>query len=194
MIKEVIFDIDGVIVKPYDKPFSQKLAEKQGIPLSEVEEFFKEDYDLCAIGKADLHDVLPKYLDKWKWIGTIDELLQLWFVINEDINEEVIDTVGKLKSKDIRVGIATDKSETHGRYLLDNLDFLTKFDDIFMSHEIGVRKSNHEFFAEVIQSTGLKPEEIQFWDDDQKNVDAAKSVGIDGRLFTKTTKIRVDLL
>jgi len=194
MIREVLFDVDGVIVKSREKYFSQRLAEKQGLTLEEVMPFFKGDYQLCTIGKADLKEVLPKYLASWKWTDSIESLLEFWFSEERELDAKVIQVVDRLRSRGIKVGLVTDNEEYRGRYLLDEVGLGQKFDDIFISCRMGVKKSNPEFFNKVIQTTGLKPEEIQFWDDDQKNVDVAKLVGIDGRLFTNSTDIRENLL
>lgn len=59
---------------------------------------------------------------------------------------------------------------------------------------MGYKKSNPEFFAKVIKDSGLNPNEIQYWDDAQKNVDVAVGQGIDGRLFTSVAEINATLL
>ncbi len=47
-----------------------------------------------------------------------------------------------------------------------------------------MKKSESEFFNEVIQKLGLKPEELMYWDDDNANVEVAKSVGICAFTYT----------
>ena len=193
MIKEVLFDADGVVVKSRGQFFSQRLAQRQGLTPEEVLPFFKGDYQLCAIGKANLREVLPQYFAKWKWNGTIDELLQFWFEAERDLDEEVMTIINDLRKRGIRVGLATDNEELRGKYLLEEVGLADKFDDVFISCRMGVKKSNPDFFTQVIKSTGFEPREIQYWDDDQKNVDIAKKLGIDAVLFTDAAKIREKL-
>jgi len=183
MIKEVLFDADGVIIKARGKYFSQRLAERQGLPLESVLPFFKTDYQLCAAGKADLKEVLPRYFSEWKWTGTLDELLQFWFEGERDLDEKVMAIVADFRARGVKVGLATDNEKYRGEYLLGIVGLRKNFDDIFLSCEMGAKKSNPDFFTRVIETTGLKPDEIQYWDDDQKNVDVAVQLGIDGRLF-----------
>lgn len=192
MIKEVLFDADGVVIKSRGKYFSQRLAEKQGLTIDEVMPFFKGDYQLCSTGKADLKEILPKYFASWKWTGTVDELLEFWFSEERDLDENVLKVVDGLREKGVRVGLATDNEEHRGRYLLDEVGLGQKFDDVFISCRMGVKKSNPDFFAQVLRTSGLMAEEIQYWDDDQKNVDIAKQAGIDARLFTSADEMSLE--
>ena len=62
MIKTVLFDADGVILKPH-KYFSQRLKEEgREVQEGAVLEFFKREYKEVAIGKANLREKVSKYL------------------------------------------------------------------------------------------------------------------------------------
>ena len=57
--KAILFDLDGVVIKPRHKYFSEKLSEKQNIPLEDILPFFKDEYKKAAIGEVEIKDVLP---------------------------------------------------------------------------------------------------------------------------------------
>src|SRR5258708_7184557 len=78
MIKAILFDVDEVVIKR-EKYFSQKYSEEYKVPQEQVMEFFKGEYQDCAIGKMDLKEVLPKYLKKWGWQGSLEEFMDYWF-------------------------------------------------------------------------------------------------------------------
>ena len=61
---------------------------------------------------------------------------------------------------------------------MERLGLKNKFAKCFFSYELGYMKSEPEYFAEIFKITGLKPEEFIYFDDDQKNVDVANSLGI----------------
>lgn len=53
-------------------------------------------------------------------------------------------------------------------------------DKQYCSYEMGCCKPKEEFFKKIIESEGLKPEEIIFIDDSKKNIAAAEAIGIKG--------------
>ena len=53
------------------------------------------------------------------------------------------------------------------------------FDHTFVSHEMGTLKPDREAFDHVLQRLQAAPQHILFMDDNQINVDAARSSGID---------------
>lgn len=53
-----------------------------------------------------------------------------------------------------------------------------RFDAVYASHHLGVRKPDAEFFRELLRRTGTARQELLFVDDRQVNVDAARELGI----------------
>lgn len=47
------------------------------------------------------------------------------------------------------------------------------------------KKDNPEFFTRILDELDLPGGEIGFVDNEQKNVDVAKEIGIDARLYSK---------
>jgi hypothetical protein len=82
-IRAVAFDIDGVIVR---SRFRTDLPRVLGMTAEETQLFFTGPFVECLLGKADLHDELPRYLEAWKWPGTLDEFLAFWFESDSDLD------------------------------------------------------------------------------------------------------------
>jgi putative hydrolase of the HAD superfamily len=183
MIKLILFDGDGVVMKNRDKFFSQRLAQKQGLPLETILPFFKNEFKECTVGRADLKEELPKYFEIWKWRGTVDELLEFWFDGEKEFDEKVIAEIENHRKNGIKIGLVSDNEKYRGEYLLKDVGLAKYFDYIFLSCEIGMNKSNPEFFKKIIEVTGFAPNEIQYWDDDQENIDTARNLGIEAKLF-----------
>ena len=57
------------------------------------------------------------------------------------------------------------------------------FNGEFISYEMKMLKPSAQFYKEVVRRLGLAPEEVLFIDDSVSNVEGAKVVGIDARLF-----------
>ena len=63
------------------------------------------------------------------------------------------------------------------------LPILQPFDGLELSGPIGLVKPSAEIFAHLCARFGLRPGECLFIDDTARNVDGAKSAGIDAILF-----------
>ena len=63
------------------------------------------------------------------------------------------------------------------------------FENVWYSHDLGLRKPNHDIFEEVMRQANLKPEETLFLDDRHDNISAAQQLGIHTQLITKEKSI-----
>jgi len=62
-------------------------------------------------------------------------------------------------------------------------DLFDLFDGIVLSGSIGIAKPGKEIFAYMLKTFEIKAEESLFIDDNAKNIETAKSLGISGYLF-----------
>ena len=70
--------------------------------------------------------------------------------------------------------------------LNDELDGV--FKAIFSAPSLGIKK-DEAGFSSIAEKIGLKPNEIFYIDDMQKNVTTAKKVGMDGMVFTSNEEV-----
>lgn len=54
---------------------------------------------------------------------------------------------------------------------------LSKFDYVYLSFEVEMRKPNRDIYEYVLNDLGVKPEQILFIDDDSQNISIAKQCG-----------------
>ncbi len=182
-MKVLLLDADGVVVKTRHKYFSGKFSEEYSVPLEEVTPFFKQEYKKAATGKAEIKDLLAPYLKKWNWSKGTNEFLKYWFEGEKDIDVEVLNKVRHLRNKGMKVYLASDNEKRRAEYLMKEIGLSKEFDGAFFSFNLGVTKSDPKFFEKVIDKLKADPSEIYYFDDDQKNVDVAKSVGIIAEIY-----------
>lgn len=183
MIKAVLFDLDGIVVTKRDKYFSVRYAEEHGVPLESVSEFFLGRFKKCSMGECDLKEEIAPYLPKWKWEGGVDEYLEYWFRTESGTDDTVLALIERLRASGYPCYIATRQEKYRMQYLLGEMGLKDRFDGTFVTHEIGYEKSDERFWKHVEEKLGLAPEEILFFDDTQKNIDVAKSLGIDAHFY-----------
>lgn len=183
----ILFDADGVTLVKH-KFFDEKFSEEYGIPLDKIRHFFKNEFRICQQGKADLKTELAKYLPAWGWQKSVDDFLAYWFAT--DIPDAaVLNFIQDIRAKGTKCYLASDQEKYRAEYFLSNLGFGKKFDKCFFSCDLGCNKSEKEFFEKVLEDLNLKPVELTYWDDDLKNVEVSKGLGINARLWEGLEKL-----
>lgn len=161
MVKMIAFDLVGVLVKEKDITLTseeEKLERMFGPNVNDA------DYLLEARKIIKKDSVLMKV--------TEDLINKLYELKEEDLFKKI-----KSKYKDIKIIIATNHvsfvrnfiSETFG------VDYL---DDVIISAEIHKIKPNKDFYMYILNKYHMKPQELLFVDDNLKNVESAKELGI----------------
>lgn len=152
-----------------------------------MEEFFKGRFQECLVGKGDLKKELAKVLTDWKWDGTIDSLLEWWFKSEHYIDERILQKIDTLKKKGIICCFATNQEKYRNDYMKKKMGFDKIFDKIFSSAEIGHKKPSQEFFNYILRDLGanmhMEASNLLYFDNEQKNIQAAISSGIKSHLY-----------
>lgn len=191
MTKAVIFDTDGMVVVA-DK-FSVKFCEEFNVPYEKVLPFFENEFQPCLIGKADLKEQVKKYLPIWGWNKPVEEFLEYWFKAEHTIDQRVVGVIGKLRESGIKCYLATNQEKYRTNYLRTQMEFDKIFDGIFSSAELGFKKSQAEFFDLVMTKIGFNKDEVQFWDDTEKNVLVAKDFGLDAKQYNSFEEFNAEM-
>lgn len=182
MIKAILFDADGVLLKKHEY-FSKYYSEKYHLPHELMSPFFRGMFIRCQQGKADLKKELEPYVPQWKWQKSIDEFVEYWFRTDVELDPAMVAIVDEIRAKGIKCYIASDQEKYRAEYLGQVIKLDEHFDGVFYSYLVGHQKSELEYFEKVLKKLGLEPGEVLFWDDDEKNVEIAKSLGMNACLF-----------
>lgn len=173
-------DVDGVLVRgmtdgSYD--WQEALARDFGVSLDEVAAFFRDDWDACILGEADLCDVLPPYLERWNYGGTAEDFLAFWFANDSNLDHDLINEIGGLGSQ-CRLVLATNQDRHRAAYLWNELGLNQRFERMFASSAMGTRKPEMQFWQMIADEMGEAAEpDVLLIDDSVKNVDAAREFG-----------------
>ena len=192
-IKAVLFDADGVLTLP-EEVFSVVYAKSHGLDPEPFEQFFRNDWKPIVTGKKDLKEAILSNPELWQWDGAADDLLKYWFETEDVQNDELVELIRKIKSQGIPCYLATEQEVYRGDYM-KNVMFKDLFDGYFVTAELGVSKTEPQFFEMIIdelklQYPDIQPREIIFFDDSQSKVDTACSVGINGQLYTSVDQVK----
>jgi len=189
MIKAYLIDADGVALNSHEY-FSERYARERGVSLDQLLPFFKHEFAACTLGKADLREVVSPYLRQWGWTSSVDDFLHYWFSGEGQLNEHVLSQINKVRVGGKFCYLVSNQEKYRSLYLMEELGLGEHFDGSFFSCDLGLKKSDPEFFITVLDRIGFDPEDVAYYDDEQENVDVAARLGIQAQRFTG----QIDLL
>lgn len=156
--------------------------------------FFRGTFEDCLLGRADLVDVLPPFLESWGWPGSTTEFLDEWLTVENAPREAVLDVVAELRRRRMPCFIASSQERHRARYLATEMGFDRLFDGLFFSSDLGAAKPHRDFYAAIARRLGHAGANLLFFDDVASNVEGARSDGWRAELFTTVERLKADLV
>jgi putative hydrolase of the HAD superfamily len=184
--KVVIYDNDGMITD--GARFSDTYSKEFNIPMELMDGFFDVHFKNCLHGKADLKEELRPFLEKWKWNGTVDELLDYWFRVGAEPNHDTYESISKLKEQGVVCCLATNQEKYRTQFLIQKMNYNELFDEIFSSADLCVFKTSEEGLGKIFNALkerygDLEKDEILYWDDREGNVKHLNEFGFNGQKY-----------
>ena len=135
-------------------------------------------YKICSIKSVEEFKETYKLMQKeFNLNKSFDEFIKLHKEITDKIDyyKDVSDYEKSLKDK-CKIGIFSNLT-IFDKERLDKQVDLSKYDYVFLSYEYGFQKPEIEIYKIVQEKVDLKPEDILFIDDAEKNINTAKEMG-----------------
>ncbi len=194
-----IFDNEGVLVRSDWDSVSNTISKCLGVPYesgNDLKRRFKlwkdgPDNPLDIYGRGPEHMTSDTFWDivlreAYQAQSTperINMLSSVMRTLTSIVNEESIGLVKELKNAGHKVFMLsnaipeiTQGNQRHGYYAL--------FDKCYISWRIGHKKPTREAYETLLSSEGLDAVDCFLVDDTPKNVEAARSLGMGGMVYT----------
>jgi len=193
MIKAVVFDYGGVVGTDVMSFIHERVARRSGLPI----ETAKAEYNKfkAAIQKGEMSMAMF-----WLKIGEalsldpniVEEIWMKTFEEKLEINREVKEIIRLLKNGGYKVALCTNNIQPFAERHKKRGD-LDIFPVQIISCEIGMRKPDKEIYEFVLKKLDVEADECIFVDNNLKNVEGAKDVGINAILFEDARQLREEL-
>ncbi len=176
--KAAIFDMDGTLIDSMDvwSRIDQVFLTKRGIEVP-------DDYadSICALGFRGTAEYTVK---RFGLADSPEELMAEWSAMADDEYAHRImlfpgarEVLLELRRRGVRLFIATALTEKMYLPCLRNNRIDGLFEKVFAVDELGISKSEAEFFRRICAETGLRPGECAVFDDAPAAVAAAREAG-----------------
>lgn len=182
-MKILLLDADGVVLEKGEY-FSKKFAHAFSLPEEEVTVFFQNEYGLCQKGELDLKEELLPYLEKWGWSGSVEDFLEYWFSSDVIVNDYLVPAVEELRESGLKCYLASNNEKYRAERIKKVLEEMELLDGYYFSSAIKVKKNEAQFFSHILEDLKAEASDVIYLDNDQVNLEAAKSLGIETYLYS----------
>lgn len=194
IVRAVIFDFGGVLVRIVDDRPRLELARELGVSLSRLDNlvFFSDTAQRASRGEIS---VVKHWETVGKVLGIQSEdmprfLERYWSA--DDVNWKLLDFIRTLHPQ-YKVGLLSNawddlRLTLHNRWNIDSL-----FDELIISAEVKLVKPDPRIFQLATERLGVHPSEAIFVDDIQENVEAARAQGLVAFLFSDTQTVIAEI-
>jgi epoxide hydrolase-like predicted phosphatase len=194
MIKAVIFDVGGVIVRSGDRKEREKWERQLGLNEWQSEDIiFNSEMGI----RAQMGEISDQVL--WKWVAErfelssdkFDEFHDDFWADNK-VDQDLMTMIRELRPA-YRTAIISNASDTLREDLAQRYQIADAFDLIVCSAEEKIMKPSPGIYERTLRRLELEPSESIFIDDMEINVTAARELGLKALRFTPALDLSAEL-
>ena len=177
MLKNIVFDLGGVVVAHNEEGFREKLGKFFDFvfgPDMKCVPSFWVDYDLGILTIDETAAEVAKYRDCDAETAKMHMLQAI--ALQEEV-EPTVELIKELKAKGYKLYVLSNMSKEYIEFLR-KLPVFDYFDYQVVSSEVHLGKPDHKIYNYLLEHCELNPAETIFIDDRKDNVEVAESVGI----------------
>ncbi len=176
MIKAIIFDMDGVLVKVNVWPIHNQILERYGINVSK--EQIPKYLGRPLVTQIDLLEKDYNIdIDKKKYLEEFSDL-QKEEIDNLQKSEMLIELMEKINSLGFKIGVATSSTRERAVKILEKLGIINYLGDLVTRENYENAKPNPEIFLKAAKNLEVDPSECIVIEDAINGIEAAKAGGI----------------
>ncbi len=201
MIKNIIFDLGGVII---DLSFDKMTTRFEELGFHDFKQYFSAKQQNITFEALELGKISSEqFYESIRQISgeqlKDEEIEEAWNLILNPFVAERMKFLEKVASK-FQIYLFSNTNAIHAKKFEEAcLDQFGKplcsyFSDLYYSHLLHQRKPNPEAFEAVLKQANIKAEETLFVDDNWENIQGAKLVGLRTHHLLNEDLCSIDLI
>ena len=183
----ILLHIDSVILKNsyFDEKgniqyfWTQNIEKDLGIKQSTLRFLFDDEWIDVLLGRILLNNKVSDFFNNINSKLSNEDFISYWLEHDSCLNQNVVSFINKMHEKGFKLCVGSNQEETRLNYLLKkHNDIFSLFEKIYISANLHKVKPNKEFFYEILKDLNTDVNNIIFIDDDCRNINSAKNIGI----------------
>jgi epoxide hydrolase-like predicted phosphatase len=196
MIRALITDFGGVLVRTRSDRSRRELERKLGMPPHTLEDYiFGSDLSQRAqngeLDEPEFWQVVALQLDLAAHGLTAEQFRQAFFA-EDYLDEELVRLIRSVRPA-IKTGLISNAWSTLRAVLHDPFEIDDAFDQLVISAEEKLMKPDARIYQLALERLAVRPEEAIFLDDMPANIEAAKALGLKGIQFRSSEQAQADI-
>jgi len=179
LIRAILFDAGSVLFGMGDLSIRQRLAERIGVPLAQIDDlvFGSPSARQATVGELTVDQHWQQVMAA---LGLPLEMLpdfmaQFWSA--DVLNIQLADLIRSLRGR-YKIGLLSNAWSNMRQVLDERFHVADLFDELIISAEVGLAKPDPRIYHLAVQRLNVQPSETVFIDDMLKNVEAARLEGL----------------
>ncbi len=191
MITHIISDMGGVLVQ---LEWSERVSGLLGrsVPIDELHHLWinaRSTVDFES-GRIDFDTFAHDFIEEFA-LESSPEQVQHEFLEFIQAPMPGWDKILRQLQQQYHLSLLSNTNSAHYERLRDRYDFYAPFEQVFLSHKIGLMKPDPAIFHHVLTTLNITPYTAAFFDDSARNVEVAQSVGINAYQVHSPQELRV---
>lgn len=191
MIKALVFDVGGVLVRTMDWSLREAWEDKLGLQRGELEPLVHGN----ALNEQQERGELG-YDEFWRRTAArlgipaaqIDPFRREFYA-GDAVNTGLIRAIKGWRKRGLKTGIISNAPPILRQTLTAQYNIARFFDVITISGEVGARKPDPRIYQRALADLGARADEAIFVDDLPPNIAGANAIGMKGALFTQNEPV-----
>lgn len=192
MIKNIIFDIGGIILEWGNNPLIE-LLNKTDYEVNKICKIIYGDsrFKECILGNLSQFEYMKQLMNENPvYSYDIEKILSEKYQEKAlPVIKENLEKIYELKNKEYKIYFLSNITDVSYNYLNDKLNILNMVDGGVYSCKEHLKKPSKEIFDTLIKRFDLNKEETIFFDDSPKNVKAGNEYGVKSYVFNSIKDI-----
>ena len=195
VIKAVIFDLGGVLVRTEFPEVRQRLEERLGCAPGTLDRIVwgGETWELAQSGRIS-------YEEYWRRVGddlgfsTEEEIkdFRREYFSGDRLDQELVSLIEALRPR-YKIGLLSNAPDRLDTWLEEEWGIRGLFDSIVYSAKVGLVKPDPSIFHLILEQLDVAPSEALFIDDFPCNIETALALGMQALRFTSTKALKEEL-